>query len=108
MILAIVFAYMAYQKATSTDRSGGKWAAIAVGAFIGTQLIVQFGTGVLMGIYAAFQHISVDKFIDDYWFVPTIISIGLSILVGWLILRYLDKVPDENNYTNPPEPPSFN
>jgi Na+/glutamate symporter len=107
MILAIVFAYLAYQKATATEKNGWKWAAIVAGAFIGTQLAIQLGIGILIGIYATINNTDVDKLVDSYWLVPTIVSIGLSILVGWILLRYLDKVPEEQNYTNPPQPPHF-
>jgi Kef-type K+ transport system membrane component KefB len=106
MILAILFAYMAYQKAKNSDRSGAKWAAIVAGAYIGTQLVVELGIGFAVGIYDVIQKKPTTT-LENYWFIPTIIAIVLSILVSWLILRYLDKVPDDN-FTQPPQPPSFN
>jgi uncharacterized BrkB/YihY/UPF0761 family membrane protein len=106
MILVFVFAYLAYQKAIAGERNGIKWAAIVAGAFIGTQLLIQFGIGILVGIYDVVQNRPATM-METYWFIPTIISVGLSILVAWLILRYLDKIPEEQLFTPPPPPPTF-
>lgn len=107
MILVIIAAIMAYRKAVATERNGWKWAAITSGAFIGTQLIIQLTGGIFLGIGIEFfdWHPSV---LETYGLLITIISVVLSFIVMWLILRYLDKVPEEQIFTPPPPPPNFN
>ncbi len=106
MILVILAAIMAYRKAVATERSGWKWAAITSGAFLGTQLLIQFGGGILLGLGITFAGWSESVF-DTYGIIITIISVIASLIVMWLILRYLDKVPEEQLFT-PPPPPNFN
>ncbi len=107
MIFAVLFAYYAYQKANKSNRNGLLWAAIALGAFIGTQLLVGLLIGVFLGIGVGAFGWSENIF-DTYSLPINIVAIVISGLVAYLILRYLDKVPDEqNSYTAPP-PPNFN
>jgi Na+/H+ antiporter NhaA len=108
VILAFVFAYLAYQKAIASERNGIKWAAIVAGAYIGIQICIQFGMGIIVGIYDVSTESNTVIFFETYWLVPIVISSGLSIFVAWLILRYLDKVPEEQLFTPPPPPPNFN
>jgi Na+/citrate or Na+/malate symporter len=107
MILVILAAIMAYRKALATERNGWKWAGITSGAFIATQLVIQFGGGVLLGLGIAFAGWS-ENVLDTYNIIITIISVIASFIVMWLILRYLDKVPEEQVFTPPPPPPNFN
>jgi hypothetical protein len=106
MILVIIAAIMAYRKAVATERSGWKWAVITSGAFIGTQLVVQVGGGILLGLGIAYSRWTEDE-INMYSIIFTIISVVASFVVMWLILRYLDKIPEEQPFTPPPPPPNF-
>jgi uncharacterized protein YacL len=106
MILAIVFAILAYKKAQASNRNGILWAAIAAGAFIGTQLVITFGVGILLGLGIAFLGWS-DTILETYTILITIFAVIISIAVGYLILRYLDKVPEYENMSAPPPPPNF-
>ena len=106
MIIAIVFAYLAYQKAKASNRNGVAWAAIAAGAFIGTQLIITFGVGVLLGLGMAAFGWS-ETIVETYGIIITIVAVIFSIAVGYLILRYLDRIPDQPNFSAPPPPPNF-
>jgi ABC-type nitrate/sulfonate/bicarbonate transport system permease component len=106
MILVIVAMILAYNKAKATDRNAWKWAFITGGAFIGTQIILGFGIGIILGIAQAAFDWS-DSVLDTYSIFVTIIAIVASFVVMWLILRYLDKVPEEQPFTPPPPPPNF-
>ncbi len=50
MIFAIISAWLAYKKARDTNRNAILWAIIAAVTFIGTQLLVQLGFGILLGL----------------------------------------------------------
>ena len=106
MILAILFAWFGYKKASATGRNGILWAVIAGGTFIGTQLIVSLAMGILLGLILGMNG-GTDKDIDIYSIPITIVAIVASIISVYLVLRYLDKVPEDNTYISPPPPPKF-
>ena len=105
MILAIVFAFMAYKKANAIGRSGIGWAAIAAGTFIGTQLIVSLGLGIAIGLFMGISGTAEDTRLAEIGI--TIFAIIVSIIAGWLVLRYLDRIPLQENFNAPPPPPNF-
>jgi hypothetical protein len=107
MILVIIAAYLAYKKATATGRNGWLWAFITSAAFIGTQFIVSLGGGLSLGILMAAMDWP-ESILDTYGIAITIIAVVSSFIVMWLILRYLDKVPDNGSYMPPPPPPPSN
>ena len=50
MILAIVFAILAYQKAKASGRNGWLWVFIAIAVYIGVQLLAGLAIGVVLAI----------------------------------------------------------
>jgi hypothetical protein len=106
MLLAILAVIFGYRKARDTGRNPFLWAAICGGAFIGTQLIVTFGAGIVLGLGVAFLGWNETLF-DDFGWVITLIAIVLSIVVMWLIFKYLDRVPADDPQSTPPPPPIF-
>lgn len=107
MIFALISAWLAYKKAKDTNRSAILWAAIAAVTFIGTQLLIQFGFGILLGIGIEFQGWS-PEIVETYNLPITIFSVVISFISTWLVLRYLDKIPEGESYVSPPPPPDFN
>ena len=107
MILALITAWLAYKKANESGRNGIVWAIVGVGVFIGTQVIVQLGLGVLLGLgMLAFDW--PESLIDTYTWPITIVSIVASFGTSWLLLRYLDRPLNlEDPYSPPPPPPTF-
>lgn len=106
MILFFVFAWLAYKKANENGRSGIAWALIAAASFIGTQLIAAFGIGILLTLGQEFNYLSGNP-IEDYAILINIVCIVASIGVSLLILRHLNKVPEDNSFSPPPAPPTF-
>jgi len=106
MLLAILAVWFGYKKARDTGRNAILWAVICGGAFIGIQLLVGLGIGVVMGIGIAAWGWS-PKIFDDYSILISIVSWVPAIVTLLLIFRYLDRVPDEPVLTQPPPPPTF-
>lgn len=106
MILFFVFAWLAYKRASENGRSGIAWAAITAAAFIGTQLIAGLGIGIILALGQEFGYLAGDP-IEKYSILINIFCVVLSIGVSLLILRYLNKVPEDNSFTPPPAPPTF-
>ena len=106
MILAILFVWFGYKKASASGRSGILWAVIAGGTFVGTQLIVSLLLGILLGAFIGMRGGS-ESAIDAYTIPITIVAVIASILTGFLVLRYLDKVLEDKSFISPPPPPKF-
>ena len=107
MIFAIVAALLAYKKAKDSGRNGILWAFIAVGVFIGTQLLVSIGVGIFLELGVAFLGWSDNVLTDDYTIPITIITFIASFVATWLVLRYLNKIPEDVTFVSPPPPPNF-
>lgn len=106
MILAILFAYFGYKKANESGRNGILWAVIALAAFIGSQLITGLVIGVGIGIGIGFFGWS-ENILEDYDILFRIIAVIPGILGGYLVLKYLDRIPEDGSYSVPPPPPNF-
>ncbi len=106
MIFAIVIAVLAYRRARDNGRNGFLWAVIGAGVFIGAQMLVTFGAGILAGLGIAFLGWP-ETIYDDTMFVGpiSVVAIGVSVLASWLLLRYLDKPLNAVPADLPPPPP---
>src|SRR5262245_44880635 len=107
MLLAILTAWLAYKKAKDTGRNGILWALIGAAVFIGTQITVAFGIGIILGLGIAFAGWPETVF-ENYDILIRIIAVVFSLGTSWLLLRYLDKVPEQpSSFSGPPSPPKF-
>lgn len=106
MLLTIFAIIFGYRKARDTGRNPVLWAAICGGAFIGTQLMVTFGAGIVIGLGVALLGWKESLF-DDLTWVITLVAIVLSVVVLLLLFRYLDRIPPEESQIAPPPPPRF-
>jgi uncharacterized membrane protein YhhN len=107
MIFAFITAWLAYKKAKETERNSPiLWAFAGAGVFIGTQLLVTFGIGILVGLGIAFWNWS-ETLYDDLTIPITVFAVVLSFVASWLFLKYLDRVPQQISFTEPPPPPDF-
>lgn len=106
MLLAILFAYFGYKKAKDSGRNGILWGFIALAAFIGSQLLVGLLLGIGIGIGIALFDWS-ENSIDTYDILIRIVAWIAGIVGAYLVLKYLDRIPDDGTYSGPPPPPSF-
>jgi len=108
MIFAIISAFLAYRKAKDTGRNGWLWAFIAAITFIGTQFVAAIVLGIGFGIILGLMGRSEEEF-KMAELAITALAVVLSFVTTWLLLRYLDKVPQPDSFTAPPPPPeNFN
>ena len=107
MLFTILAIWFGYKKGRDSGRNGVLWGAICGGAFIGTQLLVTFGAGILLGLGIAFWGWSETVF-ESYQIFITIVAIIASVGTLFLIFKYLDRTPDEPVEMAPPPPPTFN
>lgn len=105
MLFAIISAVLAYQKAKATGRNGFLWAAIAAVTFIGTQLVTAIVLGFAFGLFLVATS-GTEPDLQKFEIVITIAAIVVSFVSTWLVLKYLDRVPETDSYTAPPPPPN--
>jgi len=106
MIFALISAWLAYKRAKTANRNGVLWATIAAVTYIGTQLAIQFGCGILLGLGINFFGWS--ESVLEYYNIPiTIFAVLASFGSTWLVLRYLDRLPEDESFVAPPPPPTF-
>jgi hypothetical protein len=104
MLFAIISAVLAYRKAKDTGRNGFLWAVIAAATFIGTQLVVALILGLALGVIIVSTN-GTDADFDKFGIVLSIIAVIISFISTWAVLKYLDRVPEPDNFTTPPPPP---
>ncbi|HNU07891.1 MAG TPA: hypothetical protein PKO33_09010 [Pyrinomonadaceae bacterium] len=106
MLLAILAAYFGYKKAKATGRNGFLWAAISVGAFIGMQFLFGIAVGFAVMASSGFQDLDNDP-LQGHEAAVGFAAIVPAAVVVWLIFRYLDRMPPDEEVNGPPEPPTF-
>ena len=106
MILIILAIWFGYKKARDSGRNPWLWAAISGGVFIGAQLLVGIGFGVLIAIGQQAWGWD-DKTFDNYALLANIPAIIFSVVALWLVFRFLDRKPNVEINDAPPPPPTF-
>ena len=106
MLLAIVAAVLAYQKAKASGRNAWLWAFIGVAVFIGAQLLVGLGAAVILAIGVGFMGWPESAFTDYELPINIVAAIG-ALAATWGLLKFLDRIPQEAAYASPPPPPTF-
>lgn len=104
-VFAIISFSIAYKRAKATGRNGYIWGIIAAAIFIGTGLSITFGIGVFLGMGMEFWNWS-ESTVESYSAVGAIVSVIASFGTTGLILRHLNKIPEESS-AEPPSPPVF-
>ena len=105
MILAILTAILAYRKAKETGRNAPLWAIAGAVVYIGTQLVVSIGIGLLLGLGQILWGWP-DTVYETYEIFVTIVAIAASLLASWILLRFMDRRPaSESTFQDPPPPP---
>ena len=104
MLLAIIAAVLAYRKANASGRSPWLWAFIGIAVYIGAQLLVGLGAGVILAIGVGAMGWPESAF-TDYEFPINIVAIIGALAATWGLLKFRDRVPREESYVMPPPPP---
>jgi hypothetical protein len=110
LALIIVLTVFAYKTAKDYDRNAIGWAVITFAVGFGVQLILPIFIIFIVAIAMTVSGSRPQQIQENIpTFTISIICIGLSIAAGMLILRYLSKIPEEQSFIPPPEPPeNFN
>src|SRR5687768_13510546 len=106
LLVGTFYVYLAYRKAKQNGHNPIRWAAIASGVFIATQLLVAATIGFFLGLGEMIWGWS-ENLLYDYQLHREITSLLVSGFTNWLILRHLNKAPDKP-FALPPPPPTFN
>ena len=106
MIFFFIAAWLAYKRAKENGRNGVVWALITSAAFIAAQFVTGAGVGLLILAVNGFDS-GAENLISRYEILINIAAIVVSVLVVFLILRFLNKAPEDNSFTPPPAPPAF-
>ena len=102
---AIISFSIAYKRAEAIGRNGYIWGIIAAAVFICTDFTIPFGIGIFFRIGIEFWNWS-ESFVENYSIVFAIVGLFASFGTTWLILRHLNKIPEES-FPEPPPPPVF-
>lgn len=92
---------MAYKRASDNGRNGIGWAFAGLGVFIGTQLIVTFIGGLVLGLMAIAFGWPIDDLDSGVYTWPIyLVAIAASIAASMLLLKFADT--PAKGYTPPP------
>jgi hypothetical protein len=106
MILAILAFWFGYKKARDTGRSPWLWGFICGGTYVGVQLAVGLGIGILVEIGVRLWGWS-ETLLSDYSILINVAAIAISFVCVYALFRFLDRVPDDEPVNLPPPPPKF-
>lgn len=109
IIILIVLLAKVYKSAEAANKKGWVWALFGLGAYLGVQVAIGLGYGVLLGIGEEFW--GWDGISDNSSMIfVSIIGLVLSV-IAILVVNYLAGrvVVNENaDFVEPPPPPTFN
>jgi hypothetical protein len=103
-IVVLVLVWQVYKAAKESGRNGILW---GVGAFFGSlffQLAIGIAAGVMVAIGIEAWNWPENSF-DTISLPLTLVTLVLNGLLLWIVIRYLNKVPDAPGFQAPPPPP---
>ena len=106
MLLAILAFWWGYKKGRDSGRNAILWSVICGGTFIGIQLAVGLGVGILIGVGTQVWGWDANA-LDKFSILISIASVIPAVIVLMIMFKYLDRIPDEPVMTAPPPPPKF-
>ena len=109
-IAIFIAAFFAYRAANDSGRSGPLWGLATIGVGIGFQVIFPLFIGVIMAVVYLLMGVPaerLDEKISGTVAVIGFVSLFLSFVGIWFILRHISKIPDDDPVIAPPPPPTF-
>lgn len=109
LLLALAFlfiaAYFVYKTAKQNGFNAVLWVIITIITFFGVQIALGFAIGVVIGLGMLILQWLPDTF-EKFSFLINLISLATGVGGVILILRHVNKIPEEEANALPP-PPSF-
>ena len=111
LVFIIVMTVIACRTAKDYERSAVGWGLLTFAVVFGIQIILPFFIGLVIGVGLLVsgtpQSRLQQRFDEDVPAVTiSIVCMILSIIGGFLIIKYLAKVPEEKPFVAPPAPPT--
>ncbi|MBX7054589.1 MAG: hypothetical protein K1X36_06505 [Pyrinomonadaceae bacterium] len=106
MLFAILAIWFGYKKGRDTGRNPFLWAAICGSVFVGLQMLVAVGAGVMIAFGVEFADWD-ESLYDTYSWLISLITVVISFVGLFFIFRFLDRHPRIEPSAEPPLPPTF-
>ena len=109
IVVIIVATYQVYKAARDTGRNAALWTLITFFAAAGIQIVVpivvvMIYAGVLLGSGTPASQL--EEAVSTPSIIIGLVCLALSLVVVWLILRQVSKIPEERSFNAPPAPPT--
>lgn len=110
-VFIIVMTVLAYKTAKDYERNPFGWATITFFAVFGIQILLPVFIGLVIGIVMIISGTPETQLQQRFEEKVPVITITiacliLSIVAGFLVIRHLAKIPEENLFDKPPDPPA--
>ena len=109
-IAIFIAAYFAYKTANDTGRSGPLWVLATLGIGIGIQIALPILIGIIMAAVYLMTGVPAERIAEKITgplAIVGFISLPLSLIGIWMILRHVSKLPKDEPVIAPPPPPTF-
>lgn len=110
-VIVIVATYYVYKTAKDYGRNAVVWAIATFCLGFGIQFVVPFILGLILAVLYMSQGTTDAAAIQERILGPAIVigivSIALSGVAMWVMLRMVSRLPDEPPVSQPPPPPDF-
>lgn len=107
----VVFSYFVFKTARDYGRNPALWTILTVGVGLGFQFILPFVVGIILAIVWLASGTPAERLqteLETHLILVGFVSLGLSFVGMFLILKYVSRLPDESPIDDtPPPPPTF-
>jgi len=108
IILTIVLLWQVYKAAKENGRSGLLWMVLAFIGSIALQFLIGLFLGIIFMIGSALWGWP-ENLLDKLLWPVNILVLVINVILIWLLIKYLSRVPDSEFIAPPPPPPpNFN
>ena len=109
LIFVIVAPFLIYRTAKQNGRNAIFWALLSLAVGIGIQIVIPLIIGTVIAIVMFAQGSSeseIQKALETPAIIIGIVTLFLSVGGVLLIMRHVNKVPEQETFINPPAPPT--